>query len=318
MKRAEPVSPAQATNGVLPVHPGMPDDVATGASGDGLTRRRALLAGAAAAATSVLAFSPKVGAQAVRAQTAAAKPPSEFTKAAHKRVLDTLPFHDRTDFEYAQRGFIAGLPGNAIKDAQGKVVLDLKTLQVPTDAPAPDTMNPSLWRVSQLNSFAGLFRVVDRLYQVRNIDITNITFIEGETGIIVIDPCVSPLAARAALDLYFAHRPSKPVTAVLYTHSHIDHFGGVGAVTTAEDVAAGKTKIIASAGFTEEAVSENIYAGNAMIRRVMYMGGNPLHSGDGREDRTEPLDLERFIEGSNTLLGSYHPARAVDVMFAGV
>jgi alkyl sulfatase BDS1-like metallo-beta-lactamase superfamily hydrolase len=192
------------------------------------------------------------------------------------KIVHLLP-----EVQYAQRGFIAGLPGNAIKDAQGKVVLDLKTLQVPTDAPAPDTMNPSLWRVSQLNSFAGLFRVVDRLYQVRNIDITNITFIEGETGIIVIDPCVSPLAARAALDLYFAHRPSKPVTAVLYTHSHIDHFGGVGAVTTAEDVAAGKTKIIAPAGFTEEAVSENIYTGNTMIRRVMYMGGNPLQTGYG-------------------------------------
>jgi len=276
MKNAKPISHAHAIGSFIPS--GATDTTIKG-DDSGVTRRGALLAGSALAAASVLA-SGETNAQAVKT-TAAAKPPSEFTKAANKRVLETLPFRDRADFEYAQRGFIAGLPGNAIKDAQGKVVLDLQALQVPVDEPAPDTMNPSLWRVAQLNSFSGLFKIVDRLYQVRNIDITNITFIEGETGIIVVDPCVSTLAARAAMDLYFAHRPRKPVTAVIYTHSHIDHFGGVAAVTNVEDVAAGKTKIIAPAGFTEEAVSENIYTGNAMIRRVMYMAGNPLKTGYG-------------------------------------
>ncbi|KLK90861.1 hypothetical protein AA309_23365 [Microvirga vignae] len=213
--------------------------------------------------------------------SASPKPPTEFTKAANKRMLDMLPFNDRTDFEDAQRGFIANVPGNVLKDAQGKVALDLAKLQVPADAPAPDTMNPSLWRISQLNSFAGLFKVVDRLYQVRNLDIANFTIVEGETGLIVIDPTISTIAAKAALDLYFAHRPRKPVTAVIYTHSHLDHFGGVAAVTTAEDVAAGRTKIIAPTGFLEEAVSENVYAGNAMLRRVMYMAGAPLGRGTG-------------------------------------
>ena len=101
-------------------------------------------------------------------------------------------------------------------------------------------MNPSLWRISQLNSFAGLFKVVDRLYQVRNIDIANLTIIEGDQGLILIDPMDSPIAARAGLELYYAHRPRKPVTAVIYTHSHLDHVGGVGGVTTIEDVKTGR------------------------------------------------------------------------------
>jgi alkyl sulfatase BDS1-like metallo-beta-lactamase superfamily hydrolase len=247
MNTAQPITQAHASGNSVPAE--VSDTTIKGEESH-LTRRGALLAGSALAATSLLA-SGKANAQAVKT-TAASKPPSEFTKAANKRVLETLPFNDRTDFEYAQRGFIAGLPDNVIKDTQGKVVMDLKPLQVPADVPAPDTMNPSLWRVSQLNSFAGLFKVVDRLYQVRNIDITNITFIEGETGIIVVDPCVSTHAARAALDLYFAHRPRKPVTAVIYTHSHIDHFGGVAAVTTAEDIAAGKTKIVGPADFSRK------------------------------------------------------------------
>ncbi|MGL9620955.1 alkyl sulfatase dimerization domain-containing protein [Bradyrhizobium sp. U531] len=204
-----------------------------------------------------------------------------MTKAANRRVLETLPFNDRTDFEDAQRGFIAGVPGNALKDEQGKVTFDLKTVQVPTEGPAPDVMNPSLWRISQLNSFAGLFKVTDRIYQARNLDIANVTFIEGDTGVIVMDPAIATSAARNAVELYFAHRPRKPITAVIYTHSHADHFGGVGAVISREDVAAGKVKVIAPAGFTEEAVSENVYAGNAMLRRTMYMGGGGLGRGPG-------------------------------------
>lgn len=213
--------------------------------------------------------------------TPSPKPPSDFTKAANRRVLDALPFNDRTDFEDAQRGFIAGVPDNAVKDANGKVLFDLKTVQVPTSGPAPDTMNPSLWRISQLNSFAGLFQVTDRIYQARNLDIANVTFIEGNTGVIVMDPAIATSAARAALELYYSHRPRKAVTAVIYTHSHADHFGGVAAVTTREDVAAGRTKIIAPANFTEEAASENVYAGNAMLRRALYMGGGELPRGSG-------------------------------------
>lgn len=231
----------------------------------------------AQAQTSAPAASPPAGAP----YTPSAKPPSEFTRTANRRLLETLPFNDRTDFEDAQRGFIAGLPDDTLKDASGKVVFDLKPLRVPTSEPAPDTMNPSLWRISQLNSFAGLFKVTDRIYQARNIDVANVTFIEGDSGVIIMDTAISTTGARGALDLYYAHRPRKPVTAVIYSHSHADHFGGVAAVTSAEDVAAGKTKIVAPAGFTEEAVSENLYAGNAMFRRTMYMGGGEMPRGSG-------------------------------------
>ncbi|MBH5367275.1 MBL fold metallo-hydrolase [Bradyrhizobium sp. CNPSo 4016] len=245
----------------------------------GIDRRSALLASSAIAAVSLVGTA--VRAQTGRNQSATAKPPTEFTKAANRRVLETLPFNDRTDFENAQRGFIAGVPGNALRDPQGKATFDLSSVQVPTDAAAPDTMNPSLWRISQLNSFAGLFRVADRIYQARNLDIANVTFIEGDTGVIVMDPAIATSAARNAVELYFSHRPKKPIRAVIYTHSHIDHFAGVAAVISKEDVAAGKVRVIAPAGFTEEAVSENVYAGNAMLRRAMYMGGGEMPRGPG-------------------------------------
>jgi alkyl sulfatase BDS1-like metallo-beta-lactamase superfamily hydrolase len=131
------------------------------------------------------------------------------------------------------------------------------------------------------NSLSGLFRVVDRLYQVRGIDVANLTIIEGETGLIIVDTTTSVHSARAGLDLYFRHRPRRPITAVVLTHSHIDHFGGIGGVTTAEDVAAGRTKVVAPAHFTEEAISENLYAGNAMIRRSSYQYGIVLPKGPG-------------------------------------
>lgn len=248
------------------------------------SRRRVLLAGSTLVATPLLTLAESGCTERrpqATTQTAATKAPTEYTKAANKRWLDTLPFNDRRDFDDAQRGFIAELPGGVLKNAKGEVVYDVKKLHVDANAPAPDTMNPSLWRISQLNSFAGLFKVVDRLYQVRNIDIDNLTIIEGERGVILIDPMDSPIAARAGLELYFAHRPRKPVTAVIYTHSHLDHFGGVGGVTTSDDVRGGKTKIIAPDGFTEEAVSENVYAGNAMIRRAMYMVAGVLPRGHG-------------------------------------
>ena len=214
-------------------------------------------------------------------QAGGVKPPTEHTKAANRKVLESLPFNDRHDFENATRGFIAGLPDGVIKDAQGKVLFEAKSFSVPIDAPAPNSMNPSLWRVAQLNSQSGLFKVIDRIYQLRNFDVANMTIIEGESGLIIIDTGASTISAKAGLDLYFQHRPSKPITAIVYTHSHADHFGGVAALTTAEDVAAGRTKIIAPAGFTEEAVSENLYAGNAMLRRSSYQYGLVLPRGPG-------------------------------------
>lgn len=210
------------------------------------------------------------------------KPATQATKTANAAVLKALPFNNKQDFEDAQRGFIEALPdGGKIKNAKGEIVYDASQFSIPLDKAAPDTVNPSLWRVSQLNGINGLFKVVDRIYQVRGADLSVITFIEGETdGVIVVDPLVSKETAKVAWDLYLKHRPGKQVAAVLYTHSHVDHFGGVRGVADEKDVKAGKVKIIGPAGFTEEAVSENVMAGNAMSRRASYMYGNVADKGE--------------------------------------
>ena len=212
---------------------------------------------------------------------AAPEEATEFTKKANAALLQQLPFSDKRDFEDAQRGFIEALPdGGKIKNAKGEVVYDAGQFKLPLDKAAPDTVNPSLWRVSQLNGIEGLFKVVDRIYQVRGADLSVISFIEGKSGIIVVDPLVSQETAKASLDLYLKHRPGKKVVAVIYTHSHVDHFGGVRGVADEKAVKAGKVKIIAPSGFTEEAVSENVMAGNAMSRRASYMYGNVVTKGE--------------------------------------
>jgi linear primary-alkylsulfatase len=142
--------------------------------------------------------------------------------------------------------------------------------------PAPDTVNPSLWRQSQLLNISGLFKVTDGIYQIRNQDLSNMTIVEGKTGITIFDPLISEETAKAALALYYQHRPNKPVVAVVYTHSHIDHYGGVRGVVNEADVKSGKVAIYAPLGFLEESVSENLMAGNAMSRRASYMYGNLL------------------------------------------
>lgn len=202
-----------------------------------------------------------------------------FTKAANARLLDELPFEDQSDFEDATRGFIAPLinQGVVTDDETGRVLWDpTKFSFIEDGSPSPDTVNPSLWRVSQLCLKGGLFKVTDRLYQVRNQDISNLTIVEGNTGLILMDPLVSPECARAALELYFQHRPRKPVVAMIHSHSHADHYGGVKGVISQEDVDAGKTMVIAPAGFLEAAVSENVLAGNVMTRRTLYQYGTLL------------------------------------------
>ncbi len=205
------------------------------------------------------------------------KEASPTTKAANDRVGQTLPFADRQSFDDARRGFIAPLSSDVLRTKTNGVVWDPeKYAFIGEKAKAPDTVNPSLWRQSQLVNIAGLFRVCERIYQVRNQDLSNMTFIEGDSGLIVVDPLISLETAKAALALYFEHRPRRPVVAVIYSHSHVDHFGGVRGVVSAEDVEAGKVAIYAPEGFVEHAVSENVMAGNVMGRRAMYMYGNLL------------------------------------------
>jgi alkyl sulfatase BDS1-like metallo-beta-lactamase superfamily hydrolase len=208
------------------------------------------------------------------------KKASEATMKANEQVLKSLPFTDRRDFEDAQKGFIANTPDVIIRAADGKSAWDMKQYSfLNRDSKAPDTVNPSLWRQAQLNNFYGLFKVTDHIYQVRGYDLSNISFIEGDTGYIAVDPLTSEETAKAALDLLYKNIGKKPIVAVIYTHSHLDHWAGVKGIVSEDDVRAGKVRIIASQGFLEHAVSENVYAGNVMGRRALYMYGTLLPKG---------------------------------------
>jgi alkyl sulfatase BDS1-like metallo-beta-lactamase superfamily hydrolase len=184
-------------------------------------------------------------------------------------------FADRTDFDNANRGLIARLEPGVVKNADGGVIWDIDAFTERTQGQPPDTVHPSLWRQSQLTSIQGLFEVTSGVYQVRGADLSNMTLVESDHGVIVIDPLVSQECAAAALALYRAHRGDRAVTAVIYTHSHLDHFGGVlGVVGADTDV-----PIIAPEHFMEHSVSENVYAGIAMLRRGFYYSGDPLPVG---------------------------------------
>lgn len=206
------------------------------------------------------------------------KPPTATIAAANLAQRDGLPFEDTRDFEDADRGFLGALEPCVVTAADGRVVWDNDSYGF-LAGDAPDSVHPSLWRQSQLCAKQGLYEVVPGIYQVRGLDLSNISFIEGDTGIIVIDPLVSTETAAAALALYRTHRGDRPVVAVIYTHSHVDHFGGVLGVTSQADVDAGKVAVIAPEGFTEHAVQENVYAGTAMARRASYMYGAVLARG---------------------------------------
>ena len=193
----------------------------------------------------------------------------------HERLRDTLPFDDSADFDAATRGFLGSLDPLVVRDAQGRVVWDLESYAF-LAGDAPPTVNPSLWRQSQLLTKHGLFEVVPGIYQVRGFDLSVMTLVEGDTGVVVIDPLISCEVAAAALALYREHRGDRAVTGLIYTHSHADHFGGAKGVTTQDDVDAGRVPVLAPEGFLEHAVSENVYAGTAMARRAAYMYGAAL------------------------------------------
>ena len=215
-----------------------------------------------------------------RAGADAPKDAQPATQQANTAVLKELDFADREDFEDAQRGLIAPPTEAIIKAADGHVVWDLDAYAFLKKEEAPATVNPSLWRQARINMVAGLFKVVDRVYQVRGLDLSNMTIIEGDKGVILIDPLITAETARAGLDLYYQHRDKRPVVAVIYTHSHVDHFGGVKGVVDEADVKAGKVSILAPERFLEAAVSENVTAGTAMGRRSSYWYGTVLPRGE--------------------------------------
>ena len=202
-----------------------------------------------------------------------------LTAARNRAVLDALPFADRQDFEDAARGFIATLPEVEITNAQGRVVWSLRDYGFLAAEEAPPTVNPSLWRQARLNLHSGLFHVADGIYQIRGFDISNMTLLEGERGVIVIDPLISTETARAGLELYYAHRGRRPVTAVIYTHSHTDHYGGVRGVVDEIDVRAGHVPVLAPDRFMIAVVSESVIAGTPMVRRAQFQFGATLPKG---------------------------------------
>jgi alkyl sulfatase BDS1-like metallo-beta-lactamase superfamily hydrolase len=193
----------------------------------------------------------------------------------HEHLLNSLPFDDTADFESATRGFLGALEPPIVRDSAGRVVWDMQSYAF-LEEEAPPTVNPSLWRQSQLLTKHGLYEVVPGIYQVRGLDLSVMTLVEGETGVIVIDPLISCETAAAGLALYREHRGDRAVTGLIYTHSHADHFGGAKGVTTQDDVDAGRVPVLAPEGFLEHAISENVYAGTAMARRAGYMYGAAL------------------------------------------
>ena len=205
------------------------------------------------------------------------KPATSVTARSNAAVLQQLDFSDEQAFQDARRGFIAAAD-DPLLNPDGSTAWDMGAYAF-LEQDAPDTANPSLWRQARLNSIHGLFKVTDGIYQVRGMDLANMTIIEGQSGLIVIDPLLTPTTAKAALDLYLAHRPGKPVVAVIYTHNHVDHFAGVRGIVSDQDVSQSRVRIYAPEGFMEHAVSENVIAGNAMTRRAMYMYGTQLAAG---------------------------------------
>ena len=210
------------------------------------------------------------------------KPASEAIARRNREAAASLPLADEEDFEEALRGLVARFEPATVTAADGRTVWDLESYDFLAGEP-PDTVHPSLWRQSRLNRIAGLFELAPGFFQLRGFDLSNMHVVEGERGIVVIDPLISAETAAAALAFYREHRGERPVTGLIYTHSHIDHFGGAKGVVSAEEVAAREIPVLAPSGFLHHAIAENVFAGTAMGRRAGYMYGAKLERGpDGQ------------------------------------
>ena len=202
---------------------------------------------------------------------------SKFTIAHQEALRDSLPFEDKRDFDEHSRGFIAAPDYRRIADKSGNTVWDIGKYDFLLTGEDFDSIHPSLQRQAKLNMNYGLFEVVPgKIYQVRGFDLANMTVIRGATGWIIFDVLLVKETAAAALELVNQQLGERPVVAVIYSHSHADHFGGIHGVLNEEDVRAGKVPIIAPRGFMDHAIAENIYAGNAMTRRASYQYGRML------------------------------------------
>ena len=236
------------------------------------------------------------------------KPATVATAKANQDVADSLNFTDLADFERARRGLISQIDPPTIAGPAGNIIWDVTRYDF-IEGDAPASVNPSLWRQAQLNNIHGLFEVVPGIYQVRGYDISNISFIRGETGWIVVDPLTvaeTAAAARALIDEAFG---VLPIHAVIYTHSHADHYGGIRGIVTDEEIASGEVRVIAPDGFLEAAISENVTAGPAMTRRAMYMYGVLLPVGaqghiDAGLGKTIPIGNRGLIAPTELIIES--------------
>jgi alkyl sulfatase BDS1-like metallo-beta-lactamase superfamily hydrolase len=200
---------------------------------------------------------------------------TEFTARANAAVAQQLELDDARDFELANRSLLAREDDLVVKSADGQVIWRPADYDF-IEGDAPPSVNPSLWRQAKLNNIHGLFEVTKGVYQVRGYDLANMSIIEGREGWILVDPLTAFETARAALDLVQSKLGKRPISAIIFTHSHIDHFGGVFGVADKADIESGKVRVIAPKGFTEESVSENVVAGIVMTRRADFMFGAPL------------------------------------------
>lgn len=221
-----------------------------------------------------------------------AKPALPDIAAANRAVRSQLPFGDRQDFKDATRGFIATSP-----DPQNQAYAFVNR------GPAPATVNPSLWRQAQLDTANGLFKVTDGIYQVRNFSASEMTIVEGRTGVILIDTMATPGAARLALDLYYAHRPKKPVLAIIYSHNHADHWGGASALVSPADAASGKVKVIAPMNFMHAIVNDTFATNLKTARAQFQFGTGVLPVGErGVVDYGEGEIIARGLGGAGPII----------------
>jgi alkyl sulfatase BDS1-like metallo-beta-lactamase superfamily hydrolase len=223
--------------------------------------------------TGITAISMTLGCCVAANAQIAPKAAEPATIAANAELAKTLPFADRRDFDDAMRGFIGTVPDALIAGSGPRPVWSMKPYEFEKQDTPPDSVNPSLWRQAQLDAIHGLFEVTEHVYQVRGFDISNMTIVEGDTSLIIVDTLATAETARAALELYYQHRPRKSVSTVIFTHNHSDHYGGIKGVTTEADVAAGKVQIVAPTGFMEALVGDSITAGVAMNRRAQFQFG---------------------------------------------